>query len=82
MCKEHTSVSHSSTLSEIISLDAGLHMDGPPALDPWGIVIEVLRRTKDNIQPGHTSSGKLEQTQPNHISSGKLEYVPPFLTIF
>ena len=28
MCKKLTSVSHSSTESEIISLDAGLRMDG------------------------------------------------------
>ena len=33
MCKKQTSVSHSSTESEIISLDAGLRMDGKPALD-------------------------------------------------
>ena len=33
MCKTQTSVSHSSTESEIISLDAGLRMDGLPALD-------------------------------------------------
>ena len=32
-CKKQTSVSHSSTESEIISLDAGLRMDGIPALD-------------------------------------------------
>ena len=31
--KKQTSVSHSSTESEIISLDAGLRMDGIPALD-------------------------------------------------
>ena len=42
------------------------------ALDLWDIVIEVLRTTKDNIQPGHTSSRKL-----NHTSSGKLEYFNP-----
>ena len=30
MCKSKTSVSHSSTESEIISLDAGLRMDGIP----------------------------------------------------
>ena len=35
MCKNRTSVSHSSTESEIISLDAGLRMDGTPALDLW-----------------------------------------------
>ena len=35
MCKKQTSVSHSSTESEIISLDAGLRMDGSLALDLW-----------------------------------------------
>ena len=33
MRKKKTFVSHSSTESEIISLDAGLRMDGLPALD-------------------------------------------------
>ena len=32
MCKKQTSVSHSSTESEIISLGAGLRLDGKPAL--------------------------------------------------
>ena len=32
MCKKQTSVSHSSTESEIISLDTGLRLDGLPAL--------------------------------------------------
>ena len=32
MCKKQSSVSHSSTESEIISLDAGLRLDGVPAL--------------------------------------------------
>ena len=35
MCKKQTSVSHSSTESEIISLDAVVRMDGIPALDHW-----------------------------------------------
>ena len=70
-----------STESEIISLDAGLRMDGLPALDLWDTVIEILRTTKDNIQPVHTSLRKLGQIQPNHTSSRKLEYVQPNLTI-
>ena len=45
MCKKQTSVSHSSTESEIISLEAGLRMDGLPALDLWDLVIEVLGTT-------------------------------------
>ena len=42
MCKKQVSVSHGSTESEIISLDAGLRMDGIPALDLWDVVIGVL----------------------------------------
>ena len=51
MRKKQTSVSHSSTESEVISLDAGLRMDRLLALDLWDIVIEVLRIAKDNIEP-------------------------------
>ena len=42
MCKKQTSVSHSSTESEIISLDAGLRLDGVPALDLWDLIVAVL----------------------------------------
>ena len=50
MCKKQTSVSHSSTESEIISLDAGLRMDGLLALDLWDTVIEVLRSTNNTAR--------------------------------
>ena len=42
MCKKQTSVSHSSTDSEIISSDVGLRMDGIPALDLWDLIVAVL----------------------------------------
>ena len=42
MCKKQTSVSHSSTGSEIISLDTGLRLDGLPALDLWDLILSVL----------------------------------------
>ena len=42
MCKKQTSVSHSSTESEIISLDAGLRMNGIPALDLCDLILTVL----------------------------------------
>ena len=48
MCKKQTSVSHSSTESEIISLDAGLRLDGIPALDLWDLVVAVLGNTTQN----------------------------------
>ena len=56
MCKKQSSVSHSSTESEIISLDAGLRMDGVLALDLWDIVIEVLRSTNNTVKPNHDST--------------------------
>ena len=58
MCKKQTSVSQSSTAAEVISLDAGLRMDGIPALDLWDLVIEVFHaspnqtnKTKDVAEP-------------------------------
>ena len=45
MCKKQTSVSHSSTESEIISLDAGLRLDWIPALDLWDLIVSVRGNT-------------------------------------
>ena len=45
MCQKQTSVSHCSTESEIISLDAGLRLDGIPALDLWDLIVLVLGNT-------------------------------------
>ena len=39
MWKKQTSVSHSSTESEIISLDTGLRLDGIPALELWDLIV-------------------------------------------
>ena len=51
VCKKQTSVSHSSTDSEIISLDAGLRLDGIPALDLWDMIVTVLHgNTHQNDQ--------------------------------
>ena len=48
MCKKQTSVSHSSSEAEIISLDAGLRMDGIPALDLWDLEGNLSRNTPSN----------------------------------
>ena len=48
MCKKQTSVSHSSTESEIISLDAGLRLDGIPALD-YGIWSSQFLETRIRV---------------------------------
>ena len=48
MCKKQTSVSRSSTKSEIISLDAGLRFDGIPAPDLWDLILSVFGNTTQN----------------------------------
>ena len=48
MCKKQTSVSYSSTESEIISLDAGLRLDGITALDLWDLIVAVLGNTNQS----------------------------------
>ena len=48
MCKKQTSVSHSSTESEIISLDAGLRLDGIPARDLWDLIVAVFGNTNQS----------------------------------
>ena len=45
ICKKQTSVSHSSTESEIISFDAGSRLDGIPALGLWDLIVLVLGNT-------------------------------------
>ena len=67
MCKKQTSVSHSSTESEIISLDAGLRLDGIPVLDLWDLIVAVLGNTNQNqIEQGDLLKNKREVCSPNH----------------
>ena len=56
MCKKQTAVSHSSTESEIISLDTGLRSDGLPALELWDLIVSVL----GNVSRVSDGSGKPE----------------------
>ena len=73
MCKKQTSVSHSSTESEIISLDAELRIDGLLALDLWDVVIEVLCSTNSTKKPSNPASGNRCETgnYPRDISKLK-----------
>ena len=67
MCKKQTSVSHSSTESEIISLDAGLRLDGIPALDLCDLIVAVLGNTNQNhTEQGDLLKNKREVCSPPH----------------
>ena len=66
MCKKQTSVSHTSTESEIISLDAGLRSDGILALDLWDLIVSVFGNT---IQT-HERPGRPVVSDKNKRSQG------------
>ena len=85
MCKKQTSVSHSSTEAELISLDAGLRMDGILALDLWDLVTEDFhsapvqsKKTKDQPRGNslrdttsnkHTQNQTEDPTKHNNLES-------------
>ena len=67
MYKKQTCVSHSSTEPQIISLDAGLRMDGVPAPDLWDLVIDV-----SHSNPNQKQKFKKEREDPSYCkASGK-----------
>ena len=58
-----TSVSHSSTESESMSLDVGLRMDGLLALDLWDVMIEVLRSSNSTTTPNEPAAGNCSRNR-------------------
>ena len=71
MCKKQTAVSHSSTESEIISLDEGLRLDGITALDLWDLTVAVLGNTHPNDQDrGDLCTNQREACSPPHTIHG------------
>ena len=88
MCKKQTAVSHSSTESEIISLDTGLRLDGLPALELWDLIVSVLRnvsrvsdrtwRPVNDVKKHQKSQGKINVMEnidsvPSHVQSSRQE---------
>ena len=70
MCKKQTSVSHSSTESETISLDARLRMDGIPALDLWDLIVTVLH---GNTNQSKQVQGNLSTSPTRKKIHGKID---------
>ena len=65
MCKKQNAVSHCSTESEIISLDAGLRLDGLPALELWDLIVSVL----GNVSRVSDRSGQPDNDVHKHHKS-------------
>ena len=87
MCKKQTAVSHSSTESEIMSLDTGLRLDGLPALELWDLIVSVFgsvsqisdrtRRPVD-VKRNQKSQGKINVMEnidsvPSNVQSSRQE---------
>ena len=66
MRRKQTAVSHSSTESEIISLDTGLRLDGLPALELWDLIVSV-----GNVSRVSDRSGQPECDIHKHHKSHK-----------
>ena len=85
MCKKQTSVSHSSTESEIISLDTGLRLDGLLALELWDLIVSVFGnishvsdRTGQPVNGKNKSYNKIDVMQdidsvPSNVQSASRE---------
>ena len=85
MCKKQTSVSHSSTESEIVSLDTGQRLDGLPALELWDLIVSVFGnishisdRTGQPVNGKNKSHNKIDVIQdidsvPSNVQSASRE---------
>ena len=78
MCKKQTSVSHSSTESEIISLDTGLRLDGLPALGNCSRISDRTGKPVNGKDKDHKSQNKIDVMQdidslPSNVQSARQE---------
>ena len=70
MGKKQTSAPHSSTVSEIISLDAGFRMDGIPDLDQWEFIKQEHGEVRDKTnQINYTSDDDSELVNVDYVSA-------------
>ena len=78
MCKKQTAVSHSSTESEIISLDTGLR-DGLLALEFWDLIVSVLgnvSRVSDRSGQPDSDVHKCHKSQKKIDVMEDIDFVP------
>ena len=79
MCKKQTAVSHSSTESEIISLDTGLRLDGLPALELWDLIVSVLgniSRISDRTEKPVNGEDKHHKSHNKIDAMKDIDFVP------
>ena len=78
MCKKQTSVSRSSTESEINSLDAGIRLDGIPALDLWDLIVPFFAKNthqNDQVQGNLFSSPTRKKIHGKIVDLNNAEFI-------
>ena len=65
MCKKQVAVSHGSTETDVVSLDAELRMEGLPAYNFWECIVDVF-------EPANTAEGDATR---NHSQFGQLLFI-------
>ena len=90
LCKKQSVVSHSSTESEIISLDTGLRLDGLPALELWDLIVSVLgnvsrvsdrsEKPENDVHKRHKSQKKIDVMEnidsvPSNVQSASRSFI-------
>ena len=85
MCKKQSSVSHSSTESDVISLDTGMRLDVLLALELWDLIVSVFGniarvsdRTGQLVNGKNKSHNKIDVMQdvdsvPSNVQSASRE---------
>ena len=85
MCKKQSVVSHSSAEAYVISLDAGLRLEGMPALMFWDQVIEVLgsssQSTKGKDKSTSAQPVAYADKAPIQAFFDQIDYTPSSLPI-
>ena len=82
LCKKQGAVSHSSTETEIIALDAGLRMEAIPALTLWNYMIRVFcPDAVANCEVESKALRKIDKPSMDrmHHLLENVDYVPPSL---
>lgn len=80
ICKKQGAVSHSSSEAEIISLDAGIRLEGIPALGLWDQVIEVFSASKLRVTSSKQPEKVIKEFKQDEKSLlSNVDYVPPSL---
>ena len=82
LCKKQTAVSHSTSESEVVALDAGSRLEGIPALLLWDVVIDVFEPKASPTTPPRLSLAERQLLEKRNFDMFEsVDLVPPSIPI-